>query len=61
MKTTSTIIKTEKPLKDVIWTTLETAAKQLKERPPGKSGFIEFDLDGCKVQCQVLSPGTKTK
>lgn len=54
-KTTSMTIETKASMKDIIWATIQTASERLKDRP-GKTALVEFDVNGCHVECIVKGP-----
>lgn len=58
-KTTQSFeLKTDASLKDVIWSTLQTAAQQLKDRN-ARSASIQFKLDGCDAEVVLVNPNKK--
>lgn len=54
-KTITMTIETKASMKDVIWATIQTASTRMKDRP-GKTALVEFDINGCHVECLVRGP-----
>lgn len=42
-------------LKDVVWASVQTAAERLKDHP-SKTALVEFEVNGCKVECVIRAP-----